>query len=64
MTVLDPTADEEESMVGMVVVATLPSLNQVSHVIQTGQLEVEEAIDVCLYFYFDMGLKYFEMTRL
>ena len=43
--VLDPTEEEERQLNGMVLVATLPSLNEVSHVIQAGELEAEQAID-------------------
>ena len=43
---MDPSEEEEKQMNGMVMVATLPSLNEVSHVIQTGELEAEQAIDV------------------
>jgi exosome complex RNA-binding protein Rrp42 (RNase PH superfamily) len=48
---MDPTEEEEKQMNGMVVVATLPSLNEVSHVIQAGELEAEQAIDVSLLIY-------------
>jgi exosome complex component MTR3 len=47
---LDPTMDEENEAKGIVVLAAMPALNQVTHLIQTGEMSADVstlAISLC-----------------
>jgi len=49
--VLDPSEDEEKQQSGSILIAYMPSLNQITQLVQTGEFAVEscvKAIDLCV----------------